>query len=148
MILQVSPVLYDRGHVATNYVENRHWMCCPASFVMPISQLRKMCNISVFLQVKSFSHTPLSWLGTTSPVNTFWMLTPRNLWNVWFESGRQKASEMSITRGICEGLECSTTILWRPYIGARGALRRLNLVPRMRLMDWWVLSLKEICIHL
>jgi hypothetical protein len=55
---------------------------------------------------------------------------------------------MSITRGICEGLECSTTILWRPYIGARGALRRLNLVPRMRLMDWWVLSLKEICIHL
>lgn len=47
---QVSPVLYDRGHMATTYVENRHWMCCPASFVMSISQLRKMCNISVFLQ--------------------------------------------------------------------------------------------------
>ncbi|CAM6007790.1 unnamed protein product [Sphagnum balticum] len=28
---QVSPVLYDRGHMATTYVENRHWMCCPAS---------------------------------------------------------------------------------------------------------------------
>jgi hypothetical protein len=54
---------------------------------------------------------------------------------------------MSITRGICEGLECSTPILWRPYRGARGALRRLNLVPGMRLMDWWVLSLKEICIE-
>ncbi|CAM6043312.1 unnamed protein product [Sphagnum compactum] len=59
---QVSPVLYDRGHMATTYVENRHWMCCPASFVMSISQLRKMCNISVFLQVFVFGVTH-KWLA-------------------------------------------------------------------------------------